>query len=866
MNLMLIQRCDRVLRCQLLHFLTREILTFHLCLTFVQFFYSAETHSQKQKIEAELRVMIKKLHRVRDQIKIWQENSDLRDRLQVLTESRHSIDRRMERFRQVEQETKLKAFSKGAMAQGGVMTPEEARRARAREWLVVTLEALSDGINSCEAEVEAMSNGADRSAAAREAESRRLTKAIDRRRWHSVRLEALIRLLDNEAVHADEVEAIEDDVAFFLEHADEDEFDMDEGVYDSICSLRGGSDGGDYDDDEIGKSKAGEEQQVAGAGAACLGATTLATSPCQSGSADEAVLATASSAVPASALPPLVPLMPLPLSALLGDELGDGGGMVTAWRATAPAAARTPAATVDLICLGCEEALSPAAAALEDGPAGLASAVAVLEWLLEAPAEASSPRAGAAGAVVLGMACARASAPKEGRTPVLALALACRSRAVLVRARARKAMSCAGVLMSGLWPSDGALAGGAGVVVASAGLAPAAAALAGAGLSRMRLGLEVASHGVWPAAFGSSACERDAPGAAVAAASADSVDWSRLTVPLTTRHLSVLDAWAAARLATAELAGTGPITLLSQLDSVAALGAATSAVPMPPGAAPWTSTSAGPGLVSAVGRSSSVITPLAHAPAPARVPALAPAPALAAPAHTPALAPAAPAHAPHDALAQHWAVFGEQLRAYLRAHDGPVNMGTVYSTMAKNMPTQPANTSLAERFRRVPGVEVIDIRRNMFLRLASDAPAPSSEPASAPVPAPAPMRATNGHARAQAHLQAPEARPEARAQPQAAAAAAAVSVAATSPPLWKDFEAGIHRELASRGGKVVRCADIALMLCSSARPVVGPDGAPAPRQLAELLDRCKPPLALVSVDGMLCIAAKPRHEEWPGLG
>ena len=54
-------------------------------------FEAAQSFPQKEKYEIELKKEIKKLQRLRDQIKIWQSNDDIKDK-QALKEARKQIE------------------------------------------------------------------------------------------------------------------------------------------------------------------------------------------------------------------------------------------------------------------------------------------------------------------------------------------------------------------------------------------------------------------------------------------------------------------------------------------------------------------------------------------------------------------------------------------------------------------------------------------------------------------------------------------------------------------------------------------------------------------------------------------------------
>jgi len=86
--------------------------------------YAAETQSQKLKYEGDLKKEIKKLQRLRDSIKTWASNSDIKDKTD-LNRYRKTIEGKMEQFKVCEKETKTKAYSKEGLAKARKLTPEE---------------------------------------------------------------------------------------------------------------------------------------------------------------------------------------------------------------------------------------------------------------------------------------------------------------------------------------------------------------------------------------------------------------------------------------------------------------------------------------------------------------------------------------------------------------------------------------------------------------------------------------------------------------------------------------------------------------------------------------------------------------------
>lgn len=73
--------------------------------------YAAEQQALKEKYEADLKKEIKKLQRLRDQIKSWLGSSEIKDKNQLL-EARKIIETKMEQFKICERDTKTKAYSR----------------------------------------------------------------------------------------------------------------------------------------------------------------------------------------------------------------------------------------------------------------------------------------------------------------------------------------------------------------------------------------------------------------------------------------------------------------------------------------------------------------------------------------------------------------------------------------------------------------------------------------------------------------------------------------------------------------------------------------------------------------------------------
>ncbi|KAH7429527.1 hypothetical protein KP509_09G054000 [Ceratopteris richardii] len=194
--------------------------------------YDTENANQKEKFEADLKKEIKKLQRYRDQIKTWLQSSEIKDK-KALMDSRKLIEREMERFKICEKETKTKAFSKEGLGQQPKTDPREKAKSESRDWLNNMVSELESQIDSFEAELEGLTAKKGKSKSARLAH---LEDSISRHKQHIVKLEQILRLLDNDSVSPEEVNDTKDFVEDYVERNQEDfdEFSDVNALYSSI--------------------------------------------------------------------------------------------------------------------------------------------------------------------------------------------------------------------------------------------------------------------------------------------------------------------------------------------------------------------------------------------------------------------------------------------------------------------------------------------------------------------------------------------------------------------------------------------------------------------------------------------------------
>ncbi|KAK1700426.1 Not1 N-terminal domain, CCR4-Not complex component-domain-containing protein [Colletotrichum godetiae] len=192
--------------------------------------------SQKEKLEDNLKREIKKLQRLRDQIKTWAASNDIKDKSPLL-EHRRLIETQMEKFKAVEKAMKTKAYSKEGLASSAKLDPQEQAKAEASDFLNNMVDELEQQIETLEAEAEAiqatMKKGKSQTAKAeRMAEIERI---IERHKWHQGKLELIRRSLENGGVDTDQVTDLEETIRYYVSDGMNDDFVEDEEMYEELA-------------------------------------------------------------------------------------------------------------------------------------------------------------------------------------------------------------------------------------------------------------------------------------------------------------------------------------------------------------------------------------------------------------------------------------------------------------------------------------------------------------------------------------------------------------------------------------------------------------------------------------------------------
>ncbi|ODV96359.1 hypothetical protein PACTADRAFT_33532 [Pachysolen tannophilus NRRL Y-2460] len=196
---------------------------------------SSENQSQKEKLEGDLKKEIKKLQRSRDQIKVWLSGNEVKDKSQ-LVELRKIIETDMEKFKDVEKEMKTKAFSKQGLNMQQKLDPREKEKLETANFVQSMIEELERQCEALEAKIVSAQGSAKKSrlSSKKQEEINSIQETLDRHNWHQEKMENILRLLENNDLEVDQIQEIEEDIKYYVENNQEDDFIEDDGFYDQL--------------------------------------------------------------------------------------------------------------------------------------------------------------------------------------------------------------------------------------------------------------------------------------------------------------------------------------------------------------------------------------------------------------------------------------------------------------------------------------------------------------------------------------------------------------------------------------------------------------------------------------------------------
>lgn len=191
---------------------------------------------QKEKLESDLKREVKKLQRLREQIKSWQSSPEIKDK-EALLDHRKSVEIAMEKYKAVEKASKEKAYSNISLKKSEILEPEEKERQEVSNYLLRQIDELEREYDLLQIEVDKlfMLNKKKKTHSIMNEQKLEETKALQSRlRWHQQQMELALRLLANEQLSPEKVYEIKDDIDFYVESNQQEGFVEDESIYDDL--------------------------------------------------------------------------------------------------------------------------------------------------------------------------------------------------------------------------------------------------------------------------------------------------------------------------------------------------------------------------------------------------------------------------------------------------------------------------------------------------------------------------------------------------------------------------------------------------------------------------------------------------------
>jgi CCR4-NOT transcriptional regulation complex NOT5 subunit len=182
---------------------------------------SADTQNLKEKHEVDLKKEIKKLQRLRDQIKTWVGSSEVKDK-DALIEARKLIETKMEQFKICEKETKTKTYSKEGLAREDKLDPAEENKLRTTAWIAEYVERFQEQVEEKDFDIEKLSSGKGKKTNKHQIEQLQLH--IAHHKYHISKLEGIIRLVNNDVLETEPVDALQEDLDYYLDSYQDEEY------------------------------------------------------------------------------------------------------------------------------------------------------------------------------------------------------------------------------------------------------------------------------------------------------------------------------------------------------------------------------------------------------------------------------------------------------------------------------------------------------------------------------------------------------------------------------------------------------------------------------------------------------------------
>ena len=182
---------------------------------------NATNLNQKEKYETELKKEIKKLQRLREQIKTWQSSNEIKDK-KPLHEARKHIEQQMEKFKLIERETKQKPYSKDALGNSFKFDPLQKEKEEITSWIQESKSKLETQIEDLESKLEDLNSNKKKRNDKDKIESTK--HRIEIHKKYIENLERTSSMLKKNLIGVKKVQDIKDDIDAYVENCEEGDY------------------------------------------------------------------------------------------------------------------------------------------------------------------------------------------------------------------------------------------------------------------------------------------------------------------------------------------------------------------------------------------------------------------------------------------------------------------------------------------------------------------------------------------------------------------------------------------------------------------------------------------------------------------
>ena len=166
----------------------------------------------------------------------------------------------MERFKVIEKEVKTKAFSKEGLNQISKLDPKDILKSNTLNWMISMKEKLSIQVDAFEAQLESITLREKKN---KDSRTDKLRSKISKHKLYIENLETFQRLIGNEMLIPDDILDRKDDLEYYIEAADEEDFVDSFNIFEGIDSKFHESKklSTPFDDKKVEKTKDTKEKQ-----------------------------------------------------------------------------------------------------------------------------------------------------------------------------------------------------------------------------------------------------------------------------------------------------------------------------------------------------------------------------------------------------------------------------------------------------------------------------------------------------------------------------------------------------------------------------------------------------------------------------